>query len=181
MIKAVNKRLVVRVDMAQKDKMLINGVMFHTATKFDVNYREKSPTIAVVVSGNDYLKKGDIIICHHNHFYEPSPYQLEHDLFSIPFNKTIFAKVSTNGKLSAICGNVFGERVLINSDLEVPVEYRKKYIDRITIQDKGWTSFRTGTTVICKHNAPYDILYNWNGEEKRITKVSEDMICGILK
>lgn len=180
-MEAVNHRVIVKVNMKQKDTMLIGGVEFKTATSFDVNYRERSPVLAEVVEGNNFLKSGDIVVCHHNHFYSPSPYQLEDNLFSIPFNKTIFAKVSKNGKLSAICGNVLGERVEIKTTYELPPEYRKTYIDRIIIRDKGWTTFKTGTTIICKPNAPYDIVYNYNGVENRVTKVSDDMIVGYLK
>lgn len=167
--------------MEQKETMLIWGILLSTATKFDTNYREKSPTLAEVVEGNKFLKVGDIIVCHHNHFYSPSPYQLEENLFSIPFNKTIFAKVSKKGNLSAICGNVLGERIPIKTDLQLPSEHQKKYIDRILLTDKGWTSYKNGSTIICRPNAPYDIVYNFNGIEKRVTKVSEDMICGYLK
>ena len=180
-MEAVNHRVIVKVNMKQKDTMLIGGVEFKTATSFDVNYRERSPVLAEVVEGNNFLKSGDIVVCHHNHFYSPSPYQLEDNLFSIPFNKTIFAKVSKNGKLSAICGNVLGERVEIKTTYELPPEYRKTCIDRIIIRDKGWTTFKTGTTIICKPNAPYDIVYNYNGVENRVTKVSDDMIVGYLK
>lgn len=180
-MKAVNNRIVVKVNMEQKETMIIGGITLSTATKFDSNYREKSPTVAEVIEGNNVLKSGDIIVCHHNHFYSPSPYQLEDNLFSIPFNKTIFAKVNKKGKLSAICGNVLGERVIIKNELEVSSEHQKKYIDRILLTDKGWTSYKNGSTVICRPNAPYDIVINWNGEERRITKVDSDMIVGYLK
>jgi hypothetical protein len=179
-MKAPNSRILVKVNMEQKETMLVGGVLLSTATKFDTNYREKSPTIAEVVEGNKYLKPGDVIVCHHNHFYRPSPYQLEDNLFSIPFNKTIFAKVSKKGNLSAICGNVLGQRIPIPTELELPPQHQKKYIDRIMVTDKGWSSFKNGSTIICRPNAPYDIVYNFGGYEKRVTKVSEDMICGIL-
>ncbi len=179
-MQAVNKRIIVKVNMEQKESMLVGGILLSTATKFEVNYREKSPTIAEVIEGNKFLKSGDIIICHHNHFYSPSPYQLEDNLFSIPFNKTIFAKISKKGNLTAICGNVLGERIPIKSDLELPPEYQKKYIDRLLIKDKGWTSYKAGDIVICRPNAPYDIVYNWAGIEKRITKLDSEMICGYL-
>lgn len=180
MINATNKRVIVRVDMEQKGFTLIGGVKMQMALKFEQNYREKSPVIATVVSGNNYLKEGDIIVTHHNHYLPPSPYQLEEDLFSIPFNKTIFAKVSKSGNLTAICGNVLGNRIPIETKFELPSEMQKTYIDRLIIADKGWSSFKNGTTVLHKPNAGYDIVYNWNGIEKRVTKVDCEQICGIL-
>ena len=180
-MEAVNNRIIVKVNMKQKDTMLIGGVEFKTATSFDVNYRERSPVLAEVIEGNSFLKKGDIIVCHHNHFYSPSPYQLEDNLFSIPFNKTIFAKVNKKGNLTAICGNLLGERIPIKTDFELPPEHQKKYIDRILVTDKGWTTYKNGSTIICRPNAPYDIVFNFNGIEKRVTKVSDDMVVGYLK
>ena len=120
-----NNRIIVRVNLLQKSEMVVGGILLKTASSFDSNYREKSPVIAEVVDGNSILKKGDIIVCHHNHFYSPSPYFMQDDLYSIPFNKTIFARVSKEGKLSAICGNVLGDRVEIKTDLNLPPEFKK--------------------------------------------------------
>ena len=178
-MKAVNNRILVRVDMGQKDSIRVGGVLLSSAIKFETNYREKSPVLAEIVEGNRWLPNGMIICCHHNHFYSPSPYQLENDLFSIPFNKTIFATVNKSGKLSAVCGNIFGERVKKKSLLHVePPEY---YIDRVVLKDKGWTSYKEGSTILCRPNAPYDIVYNWQGEERRVTKVDSEQICGYFK
>lgn len=180
-MKAVNNKILVRVNMAQKDSMFIGGVLLSTAIKFEKNYREKSPVIAEVVNGNEKIKTGDIIICHHNHFYEPSPYYLQDDLYSIPFNKTILCKIKTDGALVPVCGNILGSRVIIPSPLDMPVEYQKTYIDRIKITHKGWTKYSVGDTVLCRPNSPYDIVYNIGGVENRVTKVSEDMICGVIE
>lgn len=178
-MKAVNNRILVKVNMEQKNSMLVGGIMLSTAIKFETNYREKSPVLAEVVEGNLRLPSGTIVCCHHNHFYYPSPYQLEDNLFSIPFNKTIFATVTKNGNLNAICGNVLGERVQKSNTFHV--EHPEFYIDRLLVKDKGWTSYKENSTIICRPNAPYDIVYNWNGVERRVTKVSNDMICGYLK
>jgi len=167
--------------MEQKDTMLVGGVLMKTALLFEKNYREKSPTIAKIVSGNKYLKEGDIILCHHNHFYDPSPYFMQDDLYSIPFNKTIFAKVSIEGKLTPICGNLLGERIPIKTFLPVPKEEEKTYIDRLLVTHKGWTKFKKNTIILHKPNAGYDIVYNFNGIENRVTKVSEDMVIGFLE
>lgn len=175
-----NSKVLVRVDIKQKESMLIGGVLFSTAIKFEKNYREKSPVIAKVVEGNQAINNGDIIVCHHNHFYHPSPYHIQDDLYSIPFNHTIFAKVNNSGTLSAVCGNVLGERIPVKYDLDVPPEYQKTHPDRILIKDGGDTVYKPGIIAFTRPNAPYDIVYNWNGEEIRVTKVDSKQICGIL-
>ncbi len=82
--------------------------------------------------------------------------------------------------MSAVCGNVLGERVVVPNDLLIPVEHQKTYIDRLLVNDGGWTKHKKGQTILHRPNAGYDIVYNFNGIEKRVTKVSEDMICGII-
>lgn len=160
--------------------MLVEGVLLKTANLFNVNYRERSPVIAKVITGNKLINSGDIILCHHNSFYAPSPYHLQDDLYSIPLNHTIFAKINNKGKLSAVCGNVLGERIPIKTHLGLPPELQKKYIDRIKVIDKGWTTFRNGATVLCRPNAPYDIVYIIDGVEKTVTKLNSEMAVGIL-
>ena len=63
-MKPVNGKILVRSNLDQKKEMVINGVSFKSAPKFESNFREKSPTIAQVVTGNKYLKEGDIIMAH---------------------------------------------------------------------------------------------------------------------
>lgn len=180
-MKSVNNKIIVRVDLDQKNSMKIGEVVLSTAIKFDLNYREKSPVIAEVVSGNEWFKKRDLLIFHHNHFYSPSPYFLQDDLYAVPFNKTILAKINKDGTLSAVCGNILGQRISIENNLSIPIEHQKKYVDRLLVTDAGWTEYKKGQTVIHRLNAGYDIVYNLNGEEKRVTKLDSEQICGILR
>jgi len=179
-MKAVNGKILVRVDMEQKDFMMIGDLKLSTALKFEKNYREKSPVIAEVVDGNKFIKKGEVLICHHNHFYSPSPYHLYDDLYSIPFNKTILCKINNKGVVTPVCGNILGNRIEIDAQLDIPPEYRKTYTDRIKVTDNGWTLYKKGQTLLTKPSAPYDIVYNLNGVEHRVTKISDDMVIGIL-
>jgi hypothetical protein len=174
-----NNKVLVRVNLEQKDKVIIAGVEFSTALKFDSNHREKSPVIAEVISSNELLKQGDFIVCHHNHFYPPSPYHLQGDLYSIPFNHTIFAKINKDGTLSAMCGNILGKREEIKSEYYIPAA-NNYYTDRITITDSGDTEYIVGQKIFTRPSAPYDIVYNWDGIEKRVTKVNSEMICAVM-
>lgn len=179
-MKNVNNRIIVRVNMAQKDTIKIGDIVVKTAPLFDSNFREKSPVIAEVVNGNYKLKPGQIIITHHNHFYTPSPYHLEEDLFSIPYNKQIFGVLDDKGDLSPVNGNIFGNRVEIPSVIPLPPELRKKYVDRITVTDARGTKYKRGETVFHRLNAGYDIVYVYAGVEKRVTKVIDEMVVGVL-
>lgn len=176
-----NGKIIVSVDLEQKSKMLIGGQEFFTATKFETNYRERSPTIATVVDGNGIVNSGDILLCHHNLFYLPSPYHLGGNEYSIPFSKVIFAKIKEGGVLEPMCGNVLVERVPIKYIMEVPVEMQKTYDTIYDIINAGYTRYKAGQRIFTRPSSGYTIVYNIGGEEKRAVKVDSDMICGVLK
>lgn len=176
-----NGKIVVRVDMAQKNSMLIGGVKVMTAMKFEKNYREKSPVIAEVVDGNRFLQSGDFLLCHHNHFYHPSPYHLQDDLYSIPANHTIFATLSPSGDVSPVYGNVLACKAEVETVIPVPPEYRTFHKDRGLILDGGWTKFRAGDLVFTRPSAIYEIVYIFGDIEKRVCKINSEMICAVVE
>jgi len=180
MIFPTNDKILVRVDMSQKDTMTLNGVTVSTAILFEKNYREKSPVVACVVEGNEWVKENDILLCHHNLFYDPSPHYLYDDLFTIPANKLLFAVVGSKG-LTPIYGNILCERVDKPSLLLVPEERREKYTDRVKVVNGGYTPYKPGDLLFTRPYSFYEIVYILNGIERRIHKCHEDMVCGILR
>lgn len=178
---ATNNRLLVRVDLAQKNTMMIGDVKCMTANLYQTNYRERSPVIAQVVDANDRLNKGDFLLCHHNHFYHPSPYHLQDDLYSIPANHTIFAVLHPSGELSPVYGNVLAAKVDVETPLPVPAEYREFYKDRGLVLDGGWTDFQQGDLVFTRPSAIYEIVYIFGDIEKRICKINSEMICAVVE
>lgn len=177
----VNGKILVYCDAAQKDKVSIGGNIFKTANLYETNYRLKSPTICIVEEGNELIRPGDILLTHHNLFYLPSPYHLSGNLFSIPFSNVLFAKILDDGELLPICGNILGDRIDIKTVLPLPPDQQKKYTDRVTVTNPGYTKYKKGQILFTRPSAPYDIVYNINGEQKIATKISEDMATGIMK
>jgi hypothetical protein len=177
----VNSKIIVSVNMKQKDTMKIGNIEVNTGLRFETNYREKSPVIARIEQGNQYLKEGDIIVCHHNHYYPPSPYFLYDCYYSIPANHTIFGILSYYGDLTPAYGNIFGERIDIESIMPLPSEQVKQYKDRIKITKSSNSNYKEDQVVFTRPSAPYDIVYNFGGIIKRVTKVWDQMVCGILK
>jgi len=179
-VKAVNKKIVVRVNMAQKSDLEIGGVKFKMAPNFDPNYRERSPVVGEIITGNKWVSTGQIAVFHHNNFYPPSPYFYKDDLFSVPFNRTVLAVFTETGDLSPICGNILCSRVEIETSIPLPPEKRKYYNDRVVCVDPGWlTDLRKGQLLFCTPLAMYEIVYNVNGVEKRINKVHSEFIIGV--
>jgi len=124
-MKPVNGKIVVRVNPSQKDTMSIGSIDFSTANIYETNYRYKSPTIAKVIEGNDFLKSGDVLLVHHNLCFIPSPYHLEDDLFSVPYSKVLFAKILSTGEIEPICGNLICEELPVTSFFEIPDDDKK--------------------------------------------------------
>lgn len=167
--------------MKQKDTFTIGGITVSTALKYETNYRERSPVVALIVEGNRFIKPGQIGIFHHNHFYPPSPYFVENDLFSVPFNQTVFGVLTDEGAINPMCGNIICERVEIPTPLPVPPEYRKTYLDRAIVLDAGTQPYKKGQLLFHKPSAGYDIVYNYQGIEKRVTKVHADFVVGYIR
>lgn len=177
----VNNKIIVSVNMKQKDEMKLGDVVIKMGLKFDNNHREKAPVIAKVEQDNGYLRPGELIICHHNHYYPPSPYFLYDCYYSIPVNHTIFALIQADGLLTPTYGNILGERVDIESTILLPVEQRKQYTDRIKITQSSNPKYKEGQIIFTRPFAPYDIVYNFGGIIKRVTKVWDQMVCGVLR
>lgn len=176
----VNGKIIVSVNMKQKDEMKVGDIIIKMGLKFENNHREKSPVIAKVEQGNDYLKPGDLIICHHNHYYPPSPYFLYECYYSIPVNHTIFAILHSDGTLTPTYGNILGQKVDIESTILLPVDQRTQYKDRIKIVQSSNPNYSKDQIIFTRPSAPYDIVYNFGGIIKRVTKVWDQMVCGIL-
>lgn len=174
-------KIIVSCDNSQKDTAMVGGVEIKTAHNFGTNYRERSPTIATVVQGNSYVYEGDVLLCHHNLYYLPSPYHLSGNLFSVPFSKVLFGRINEQGDAVPICGNIFGSKVDIPSSIPLPPDQRKKYGDRLVVEKSSNPKYKKGQLLFTRPSSCYDICYTWNGEEKMVTKISDDMICGILQ
>jgi hypothetical protein len=177
----VNDKIIVSCSMKQKDTMKIGDIEVSTAIRFETNYREKSPTVACVVEGNAYVKEGDILLCHHNTFYTPSPYYLYDNLFSIPATgKLIFAIVGADGKLKPVFDNIICTRVEIPSLLPLPPEKIKTYTDRAIVKDAGLLPYKKDQLIFHRPSAGYDIVYIYNGVESRVTKVPAEQVTGFV-
>lgn len=175
-----NHHIIVKVNLGQKDTMMIGNVKCVTAKKYETNYRERSPVIAEVAIGNDILKGGTFILTHHNHFGDNSPYHLQDDLYSIPANHTIFAVLHPSGELSPVYGNVLASKVEIETLIPIPAEFREFHKDRGLILDGGWTDFKPGDLVFTRPSAIYEIVYHWGDIENRVCKINSEMICAVV-
>jgi len=181
-MKAANDKLLVRVNDSQKNTFLLNGVETTIPILFETNYREKSPVIAQAISSNDFVNDGDLLLCHHNTFYFPSPYNLYDDVFSIPANgNIIFCKLNIHdGCLLPIFGNMLCDKIDIETGIELPISERKQHDNMVAITDPGYCNYHKGDVLFTRPSAAYCIVYNWKGVVNRVHKVPEEQVCGVL-
>lgn len=161
--------------------MEVGGVTVKTALEFDKNYRNRSPVVGQFAETNEYFKEGELALFHHNHFYPPSPYFLQDDLFSVPMTKSIFGVLDSQGEMTPVMGNIVVKTIPIPTLLDVPREMQQNYINRYEIVNSGWTTYKKGDIIFTRPHAGYPIVYIWNGEERTVIKVPDDQVCGILK
>jgi len=180
-MKAVNGKVLVRVDMTQKSHMKMGEVVVQMANIYETNYREKSPVVGVFAETNNFFKEGEIAAFHHNHFYEPSPYYLYDDLFSVPLNHTILGVLGDGGSFRPVFGNMVCEQIEVESEFLIPPEHKTFHVNQYRIIDAGWTKYKKGAIVLTRPYSGYEIVYMFNGVQHRVVKVHEDMVCGIVK
>lgn len=167
--------------MAQKNTLMVAGVSFKVANLYQTNHREKEPVLGEIVEGNKEIIKGQIGIFHHNNFTPPSPFFIYDDLFSVPYNKTVFGIVYPDGNIRPLCGNILCDRVWEQSTIDLPSEQRKQYLDRIIVTNPGNTPYKVGQLLFTRPYAFYEIVYNIDGKEFRIHKIHADMVVGMAE
>lgn len=179
MLAALN-HVIVEVDLAQSEEAVIGGNHLKTGRRYNENFREKNPCIAKVISGLGIIKDGDYLICNYNYFDIESPFYMYGNTFSIPIDEEILAKIDEDGELYPLCGNLLVERLEKQNIIPIPDELKKNYNDR-GIVSRGTSKFKRGDFVFWLRMSDYEIVYFWNGIERRAIKVFEKEIVGVLK
>lgn len=181
-MKPVYGKILVKVNHAQKETALIHGVPFSMPLKYMSNHREKNPVVCEVVEGNKELQAGTFLLVHHNRFVEFSPHHAGEDYYSLPYNENIFCIIDLEGEPKPIGGNIICERVRKEkyAGLDIPPSLVKPYFDRVIVKTDGY-GFKQGDEVFNIPYADYEIIYNWNGVEKRAIKIYYKDIVGVLR
>lgn len=180
-MKSANQKILVRVNLDQKNFMQIGESLVKMAQDFATNYREKSPVLGVFAESNKLFTEGQVAIFHHNHFYRPSPYHLYDDLYSVPMNKTIFGVLNSDGEFVPVMGNMTCERIAVETSLPLPPDQVEYHNSQYKILDPGWTTYKKGDVVLTRPSSGYEIVYHLDNIERKVIKVDQDMVCGIVK
>lgn len=185
-IKPLKNHILVSVNIYQKEEVNIGGNILKTGKAYNENFRERNPVVAFVEKGNKEIPTNSYIICNYNHFHEDSPYHISdnlvntkeaYELYSIPVNEEIFAKVNAEGNLVPVCGNVLIDRIMKENYIDLPDDLKKEKINTAI----ALTGQFEGKMIFFLPYSNYTICYNWNGEDRQAIKVFEKEITGYLK
>lgn len=175
-----NQKIIVQVDYNQKQSTKIGDTNLLLAKDFSKNFRERNPVLCQVVEDNDHVPIGTILLVHHNRFVKHSPHHLGDNFYSIAYNSSIFAWVDETGEAHQMCGNIIVERIIDNDNPLTPPNLKvvndHKYI---VVVDGEW--YKKGQIIFCYPQADYEVIYQFNGKERRIVKVIKEDIVGFKK
>lgn len=174
---ASNDKIIVSVDFSQKQKVVLGGSEILLAKEYSNNRRESMPVVCKVVDGNEKIPNDTYLLVHHNRFIENSPHHLEDNLYSLAFNESIFARLDENGEAKSVCNNIIvdyvygGENILLPAHLRIPNKF--KYM----IKNNGY-GFKKGQLIFAYEFSNYEIMYVFNGVERRVVKIKKSDIVG---
>lgn len=175
--------IIVKVDLAQKEKAQIGNNTILTGYRYSHNHREKNPVVAQIVEGTEELPAGKWLVCNYCYFDWSSQYHMYDNLFSIPVDQELFAFIEEDGELTPICGNLLVERITKETIIDIPDDLKKQYWDRGIIKKVpcGTSEYQLNTFILWLFASDYGIRYTWNGIEKERIKIHESEIIGYYK
>lgn len=174
-----NSKIIVSVDFSQKERISLAGSDFLLAKQYNNNRRESMPVVCRVETGNEHLKNGTFLLVHHNRFSENSVHHLQDNLYSLAYNSSIFAKLDKKGNAHSLCGNIIVQYIYDDKNILLPAHLRKPNKYKYQVLNTGF-GFRKGQFVFAHKFSDYEIVYVFNGEEKRVVKLVKTDIVGKL-
>lgn len=172
-----NSKIIVSVDFSQKESVNIGGSEMLLAKQYSNNRRESMPVICRVMEGNEYISSGTYLLVHHNRFAENSPHHLENNLYSLAYNESIFAKLDEQGNAKSMCGNIIVDHVYDESTIGLPAHLRQPNKFKYRVLSNGF-GYKKGQIIFAYEFANYEVIYVFNGEEKRVVKIAQKDVVG---
>jgi hypothetical protein len=174
---AANDKIIISVDFDQKENIILGGSDFLLAKQYSKNRRESMPVLCRVENGNRHINEGTILLVHHNRFSENSPHYLGGNLYSLAYNSSVFARVDSEGNVHGLCDNIIVEYVYDNESPLIPQHLKKPHPHKYKVVNNGY-GFKAGQYVFAYEKADYEIVYVFNGQEKRVIKLAKNDIVG---
>lgn len=171
--------ILISVNTEQKQSVTVGGMLFQIVPNrhtYEQNGRETNPVVAEVIQAGEGvpLEPGEYVVLHHNMAFDEL-WKMEAGSV-IPFDRWVMAKVSANGNLIAMPGNIICERVPkpeTVGEYALPETAQEFYKDRVKTDD--------GIILGIRKWSDYEVCWNWNGEVHRKVVLWEgDVECVII-
>lgn len=176
---SANNKILVQVDYNQKQSAEIGGVSISLGKEYSTNRRESNPVVCKVVEGNLDIKAGVYLLVHHNRFVETSPHHLGDNFYSLAYNTAIFARLDENGNPIGLCDNIFVEYIRDDYDL-IPPQLQTVDKFKYKVLSDGF-GYKKDDVIFCYEFSNYEVVYVWEGIEKRVVKVAKKDIVGKIQ
>lgn len=178
-MKPANFKILVEVEYDQKSKVSVNGGQLLLAKEFSNNRRESNPTLCKVINGNGKIADDTLLLVHHGRFTENSPHHLGGNQYSLAWNSSVFARLDEEGNAIGLNENIMVEHIYDNDSPLIPEHLKVPNKHKYRVLQNGF-GFKKGQIVYAFEFANYEIIYVFNGTEKRVIKVIKNDIVGKL-
>jgi len=199
--KAIRGKVIVKSYANQKEALMIKGkggkmIELWMGRKYDENNRRKNPVLCEVVDNNskyDYIKKGDLLLVHHNYLSDPmtNPFCLEYDqqtgigIFSFLASNNIYCILRKDGVVTPVCENILAERLpnaITSSLIIIPDTVKTEHEDRVKVLAVApeVEGIGQGDIIAILNKADYEICYSWEKKDYSVIKVFQEDVIGVL-
>ena len=166
-------------------------INLYIGRRYNENSREMSPVVCEVLEVGeeiDNIQKGDVLITHHNLLTNEAltierNIEEQYTILSVVNDNTLYAKIKEDGSLVPINGNCIAKRIKkeIKTTLAVPFEETEEMLFDIISVPKEVDFIKEGDRVLCYKYSDYEMVYNFNNEEKRAIRIWKEDILGIIE
>lgn len=178
-------RFLATFDPEQKQSFSVGGIrMFMIPNRWEYapDGKVNNPVIAnVELAGTKTgLRVGDTLIMSHNCLFDEC-YQV-YGLNSFKYDRWVLAKVNKAGELIPTEQHVIAERIIqedVVDEYILPESAQKAKANIVRVISDG-ADFKRGELLGILKWADYEVVYNWNDEERRrIVVWKKDILCKI--
>lgn len=156
--------------------------------KYGENNREISPTVCDIIAVGEGVKElevGDKIIIHHNLILNEAM-RVERDgqniIISMKADNMIFAKINKDGTLVPLYNNILAERIAAPKLSQFDVTERTEDMKfKILAIPNGYNDVSAGDTVLAYKLSDYEMVYHYNGVERRAIKIDAHDILAVFQ
>lgn len=181
-MRILNENIMLEFDADQKQSVTIDGMHFFIVPnrfKYHQNGRETNAVVAkVILAGKKTgIKNNTYVITSHN-VLNDGAYQIGANIIR-PFDRWILATINKEGELIPTAEHVICMRMPMPIEVNgfwLPETAQKMYEDRVKVLTGE--GYEAGEVIGILKFADYEVIYNWNGvERKRIVVYKKDIIC----